>query len=470
VLRNLKSNYFFIFILLTLLFNSVFFNKYLMPLNWLLIGGLVIIIMIGSFIHFNIKWISINAKEFQKKIFTLSLLVNLISLFFIYLLCYLYNGTFFEPGAADSINYHETSSLLAKNYSNGNYNFEQYLDVRDYSDYGYFWFLSYVYYIFGPYTLIARLFNVIFFALTVKSVYKITEITYDTSIAKTAALITAFSPSLLFFIGVNLKEIVMIFILVSAVLSASKILILQDNNPKNYFLLILSIISLFLFRTVLGMVFIASFLIFYVLNIKLKKKIHKILSVLGTLVSISLVVYYLNSIGIISTILEVFGQSESQTDAELNDKISRGAGGGLSVQKVLVVPLLFVSVLIAPFATLVFLDEQVEIAWLFSGNLIKNILVFFALFGIWFSFKYFRKQTSLIISILFSYCIVLAVSAQTTSSRYQLVTIPFLNIFVAFGIHKLNSRQSKLFIPYLFFIFLAIFAWNYFKLSIRNLI
>ena len=186
--------------------------------------------------------------------------------------------------------------------------------------------------------------------------------------------------------------------------------------------------------------------------------------------SLTFVIYYLDSIGITQKVIETFDQSETQTDAELADKVSKGGSGGLSIKKALVVPLLFISVLTAPFSTLVFLDEQVETVWLYPGAMMKNILVFYAFFGIWFSFKHLLKQSSLILLILVGNLIVLAVSAQSTSIRYQLVVLPFINIFIAYGMNNLKTNRKSSWYIYLCLMFFAIFAWNYFKLSIRNLV
>ena len=468
--KSFKINTVFIFIGALILFNAVYFFEYLMPLHWLIINAIVIIFSILSFYKINIRWKEIDRKLFGKKLFKLSLIINLISLGFVYLLCYLYNGTFFEPGAADSVSYHTTGGVLAKNFGNGNYSLVQYLDVRDYSDYGYNVFLGTIYFIFGPYTLVARLFNVLFLTLTVNSIFKLTEIIYDLKIAKTASLLTAFTPLLLFFVGVNLKESVMIFLLVAATLFSVSILVANENSTKNFMFLVLSVILLFFFRTVLGVVFVSSFFVFYLVNLQAKNNSVRFFSIIGVFACIIVILFFLDDIGVTKNILRVYDHYDSQTDVELSDKISRSSGVGLSVQKVLVIPLLFISVLIAPFSTMVFLDNQVQIAWLSSGNLMKNIFAFYAIFGLWYSIKHFRKKAAIIICIIIGYSLVIAISAQSTSTRFQLVSLPFLNIFTAVGLHKLQEDKIKYWHIYLFVIFIAIFAWNYFKLSIRNLI
>jgi hypothetical protein len=435
-----------------------------------LIGAIVFLLLFYGIFHFNTKWANFSSSHFISKLIPLSFTINISALAFVYLICYLYDGSFFEPNAADSVLYHQHGIDLANNFKNADFNVSNYLNDNDYSDFGYNVFLGIIYWLIGPYTLVARIFNAVFLTLTVKAIFQITEIIFDLKTAKTAALISVFSPYLLFFVGVNLKESFMIYILMLANLQSVKILITQNNNYKNYILLIASVLCLFFLRTVLGMVFCVSFAIFYYMNTTFNKNIYKIAALIGLLLSATFIANYLNSIGITEKVISTFDQSNSQTDAELSDKISKGGSGGLSVKTTIVIPLLFVSVLVAPFSTLVLLDEQIEIAWLFPGGLTKNILVFFAFTGLWNSFKYLRIKSALILSCLFLYLIVIAVSAQSTSMRYQLVALPFIHIFIAFGLQSFNPSRKNLWHIYLLVIFFTIVAWNYFKLSIRNLI
>jgi hypothetical protein len=248
------------------------------------------------------------------------------------------------------------------------------------------------------------------------------------------------------------------------------IILNNKNKLSRYVLFIAFTLSLFFFRTVLGVVFLFSFILYYMVNLAFKKNLHRVISLIGLFFSIIVVIYYMSKIGLTDKIIETFGQSNSQTDSEITDKVSKGGGGGLNLQKVLIVPLLFVAVLIAPFPSIVFLDEQVESAWLFPGCIIKNIIIFFAAYGMWLSLKYVRKKSTLILSVLLSYSFIIAVAAQTTSPRYQLVSMPFLHIFCAVGLHNYTPQKKTIWAIYLLAVFIAIFSWNYFKLSIRGLI
>jgi len=76
----------------------------------------------------------------------------------------------------------------------------------------------------------------------------------------------------------------------------------------------------------------------------------------------------------------------------------------------------------------------------------------------------------LILAILIGYSLVISVAAQSTSIRYQLVSLPFINILAAYGLTKYSPKLKTLWFFYLLFIFISIISWNYFKLSIRGLI
>jgi hypothetical protein len=470
MLQGIKLSTVIIFIFFVLAANCFFFYEHMMPFHWILYGALALIICVTAIFNLNLKWVNLSYKEFIRKITRASLTVNFISIGFVYLACYMFDGSSFEPRAGDSILYHEHGVDLSKRFTDLNFDVKSYLTDNDYSDYGYNVFLGFIYSIFGPYTLVARIINCIFLTFTVVNVFRLTEIIYDLKTAKIAALFTAFSPLLLFFAGVNLKETVMIYLLMHACYIAANIIIRNQNKLSQYLILVLFIILLFFFRTVLGMVFLFSFVFYYLVNMSFKKNSYKVMSVAGLFVALLVVVYYIDKIGFSQKILETFDQSNSQTDAELADKISKGGSSGLSMQRALIVPLLFISVLLAPFSTIVFLDDQVESAWLFSGCLMKNIFVLFALFAVWKAIRRFDKKAMLILSVLILYSLVLSVAAQSTSIRYQLVSLPFIHVFCAAGISNFSWNKRALWLVYLLGMFLAIISWNYFKLSIRGLI
>src|SRR6476661_3108770 len=102
MLQQIKLSTVVIFIFAVLAFNCFLFSEFMMPLHWLLTGAVALIICITGIFSFSQKWAHIDRRDFIKRITRLSLVTNLISIGFVYLICYTYDGTFFEPRAADS--------------------------------------------------------------------------------------------------------------------------------------------------------------------------------------------------------------------------------------------------------------------------------------------------------------------------------------------------------------------------------
>jgi hypothetical protein len=440
-----------------------------MPLYWITIGFFVFYASFALFFHYRSKFSSLESKVFTNKLFKLSFTTNIIVVILLYILFYLYNGTAFEPEAADSLVYQEHGVDLSKRFKAGNFNISGYLSDSDYSDFGYNVFLGITYSLFGTNPLTGRFLNALLGAFMVVTIYKTSKVLTNDSIAKTSSLLLTFAPFSLFYIGVTMKETLMIFILIQATYYGIKI-----NNPsisKKTDALSLGIytILLFFFRTPLAMAFISSLFIYIYLGLKNKKSVFKFLTILSMILSFALIVFFVSKLGLSSKMSEIIDQSSSQYDAELNEKIKSGGKFGLSIDKAAIVPFITISVLAAPFSTFTLVDNQDLIAWLLPACLSKNLLIFFALFGIWYSIKKQLRSHSIILAITFSYQIILAVSAVSTSGRYQLVTLPFLCIFMGIGLHEFKPNNKNAWLIFLFLMLLIIVGWNYFKLSIRQL-
>jgi 4-amino-4-deoxy-L-arabinose transferase-like glycosyltransferase len=440
-----------------------------MPVHWLVFGFFAVVISFGLFEYFNSRFSRVESKVIVKKLFKISLATNVFTVLLLYLLFRLYNGTEFEPEAADSLNYDEHGKVLSEMFRNGDFDIKKYLYDSDYSDYGYNVFLGIIYSIFGPYALVGRLANALIGALMVVTLYRATELLTDKNTAKTSALLLTFAPFSLFYVSVNMKEILMIYILLQATYYLIKITKVSLSNKLDSVLLGFYTILLFFFRTPLAMAFILSMFVYIYLGLQNKTSLYKLISVLSFIVSFAVILVFISKLGLSSQISEIIDQSSGQYDAELNEKMKSGGRFGLSLDKAAIIPVIFISVLAAPFTTFTLVDNQDLIAWLLPGCLSKNILVFFALIGILNSIKHNFRAHSLILGITVSYQLILAVSAVSTSGRYQLVTLPFLCFFMAIGIEKYHPKKTNLFLLYLFAMFLVIIGWNYFKLSIRQM-
>jgi hypothetical protein len=108
-----------------------------------------------------------------------------------------------------------------------------------------------------------------------------------------------------------------------------------------------------------------------------------------------------------------------------------------------------------------------------GGNFVKNILSFFtiaSMFILLFSGDW-RKYV-LPLALLCGYLIVLVFSSFAQSERFHLPILPFSLMFAAYGISKMNEVWwIKKYYPYwCALMFIAVVAWNWFKLAGRGMI
>ena len=100
----------------------------------------------------------------------------------------------------------------------------------------------------------------------------------------------------------------------------------------------------------------------------------------------------------------------------------------------------------------------------------RNSLYFFVFLGLYRAVKLRNRETIFILSFSIIYIVILAISGISFQDRFQILSLPFLIVFMSDGIIADHKRKKQQWILYLGFIFLAIFMWNVFKLSNRGLL
>lgn len=125
--------------------------------------------------------------------------------------------------------------------------------------------------------------------------------------------------------------------------------------------------------------------------------------------------------------------------------------------------------LIVPLPTLVYIADQPNAMMLAGAYFTRNVYAFFVFIAL---FALYRKKKLrehvLLLSVIFSYIFVLASSGFALSERFHLPLIPFLLILAAYGVSQMNRKNTKYFVPYLFFVSLLIIGWNLFKIVGRS--
>jgi hypothetical protein len=93
---------------------------------------------------------------------------------------------------------------------------------------------------------------------------------------------------------------------------------------------------------------------------------------------------------------------------------------------------------------------------------------------VWLAFFFIFKEQKwrkhiLIGSFFVGYLLIIALSGFAHSERFHLPALPCYIIIASYGISTLRRRHIRYFTMYLFLLFVAIMAWNWFKLAGRGM-
>lgn len=126
-----------------------------------------------------------------------------------------------------------------------------------------------------------------------------------------------------------------------------------------------------------------------------------------------------------------------------------------------------------PFPTMVrpFDDQDLQ-QMLNGGNFIKNIMSFFSIFAVVMLFLSGKWRDHLLpLSMMVGYLIVLTMSSFAHSERFHQPAMPFEFMFAAYGlsIALTKSKYKRWFMYWCGIMFIAVIAWNWFKLAGRGM-
>ncbi len=450
-------------VIITFYLNYVYFFDNLVPVGFIA-GGFIIIISyfwgVNNLIH---AWNKLHDKAFIHQLFVCSLISRVFSVIFLYFFFEWQTGQPFEYNAVDSHFYHETAVKIASHFSNADFRISNYTAGIKFSDLGFNIYLGIIYTIFGPSLIISRIIGAILSAFTVVYIYKITKnIDANSLSAKIAGISAMILPNFLIYLGTQLKETVMIFMVVAVLLLIIKILKYEQRTLINFTLLLSLLFALFTFRTVLASVTLSSCVLYGFFGHPFR---NRITNIVVTFIILTAFIFILINSEIGTEITEnVVKASTSQTE-NLQFRAERDYGNKFAL--LAGAPLFFSIVFIAPFPSYISVPFQ-EYIWLFiGGNFIRNIYAFFTIAGIFYCIRHNFRNTSLLLFYAIGYLLVLAKSPFAISERFHLPAVPALLIFSAIGLTYYSPLLKKYFTWYLAFICLLIFLWNYIKLTGR---
>ena len=452
--------------LLALITISLVFNDYALQLKWVLWGmGEVLFFFVLTTLFYP-RWKNDDPKRFQRKVFWTAFGIRAL---YAFLICYYYyyqTGKAFEYNVADGIWYHRTGVHLSRAVRQGYIRYVfQYLRAytMGFSDQGYTLWLTLIYTIFGPNLLTPRLFKALMSAYLCIVVYKLGTRTFGERTGRLAAVMCAFMPILVQICGLHTKEMEMIFLSLLALERMDYLIRSKKYTAWNIAFPILLTGLTFGFRTIVGMCLIFAFLVFIMLSPnELVGKKGKIISV--SAIVLVFFVFLLTGIGNEMRIIYRL------RFVDLNVKTEKYEALGFKHAELAHSKYLAPGAFVLPLAPMV--EESPEHNKMIHGSTyVKNFLAFFAMLAIVVAFRQKKwRDFSLIGAYELSYLAIIMLSFAANMERYHQPAIPLLVLMAAYAMTHLRRKDLILFYVYCGMLYVALFVWNWLKLSARGLV
>ena len=414
-----------------------------------------------------------KSKAFEKKLFQTGFWIRAAYVTFIYFFYRVMTGQPHEFQAADSLSYIELAGDWALYIDNDRFwpVFRESLE-HSFSDTGYPLAITPFIYLsgadFGIFIILIA--NAFIGAYTAIVIYRIVSRSMSETTARLAAIFCMLHPVLICYAGLTLKEVLMTYLVVLFIDLCDRLL-----RNKRYSLGTIAPVvavggSLFLFRTVLGLIaFMALFFALVMISGRIVSFGKKI--ILGAMViGILLMSVSDNIMREINQIREtdVLGQQQTSLSKRYGTEGGRKAGNSLAkyAGTAVFAPLIFT----IPFPTMVQVEEQEDMRLIHGGNWMRNVMsglvilamVMLLLTGDW-------RQYTLPLAMLLGYLLMLTFTEFAHSLRFHIPVMPFEMLFAAYAITNMRKKHKRWYVLWCIFTIATCFAWNWFKLAGRGL-
>lgn len=463
--------------MLALLTCSFLFSSYSLTWYWVLFG----IVEVVGFFYFShkltLEWRQLSVKRFESNIFRVSLVIRLVYVLFSYWFYYEMTGTEFDINAGDVLYYDAFAKYLSNCINHGEFNLLSLaysFGNETLSDSGYVIYLSIVYFISDNSTLFVRFLKAVWSAWTVLLIYKLAYRNFRDSTARISAILCMLMPNLIYYCGLHLKEIEMVFLVVLFAERADYILRKGKLTIGPTIALMLIPLAMFTIRTALAAVMIMAFCTTLLLgNSRVVSKSKRIMLIAFMALFGGIVILGETRIG--GDVREMLQKGGSQQESNMEWRAQRKDSMGRSQKfaryagAAVFAPMIFT----IPFPTMVETEGQENQKMIHGGNFDKNITSFFTIFSIFILlFSGDWRKYVLLASIMGGYLVVLVFSNFAQSERFHLPSVPFAMMFAAYGISifRTKRRYQKWFSYWCVLMFAADVVWNWFKLAGRGMI
>lgn len=434
----------------------------MMGLDFLVIGIVWVLLFFVLSMQFTRKWCAIDEKKFKRKLFWTALGLRVVWVIFSYIFFTIKTGLPFEFGSSDALGYHNEALWFREIGWQGA---SDYLSRRSMADTGYVTYLYLLYSVTGGSIIVTRIIKALLSAWMCLLVYNLAKRNMGEEAGRMAGIFCCLMPNLIMYCGLHLKETEMIFLTVAALERADSMMRDKKLNFWKMVVTVALVLSLFLFRTVLGATTAFAILTALVFSSN---------ALMGRWNRVVLVSWAIIALGVMaggSIATETMSVWESRSEnqaAKRNYQVYKGIKWAKYATGSVMAPIMFV----LPFPTMVDVDQQYNQQLMNGGNYIRNFMGIFVLIALYYSVLVLKnwRDLSMLWAFVVSYLGVICMSGFSNSERFLLPGLPFLLIFAAYGVTLLNSRNFRWVKVWYWVVPLMVIGWAVFKLGSRGIL
>ncbi len=440
---------------------SIIFINHMMKFDFLIIGIAWILLFFLLSVRYTRKWADIPEKNYIRKLFFTALTFRIVWVLFSYIYYFIKTGLPFEFGSSDALAYHDAAIWMKEI---GWSQTMDYLSTKSIADSGYPIYLTILYTIFGDSVLIVRILKAVLGAWSCVLLYKLASRNVGEEAGRMAGIFCCLMPNLIMYCGLHLKEIEMIFLTIAALERADNLLRSKVTFWK-VLLLAALIISLFTFRTVLGVTVI------FAIGTSLVFSSSTMMSSWNRVVLITwaIIAIMVMAGGTIANEAQSLWEHRSENQTAKRDwQVRKGVEWAKYATGTVMAPMMFV----LPFPTMVDVDEQYNQQLIHAGNFVKNFMGIFVIIAVFDAILRRKnwRDLSLLGSFVISYLGVICMSGFANSERFLLPGLPFLLIMAAYGISILDKSYFKWVKLWYWVVPVMVIGWAVFKLGSRGIL
>lgn len=457
--------------ILALVCCSVLYSRHAMNWYWWLFG----LIEVCGFFYFSNylskAWAKVRTKTFENNVFWTAFLIRAVVMLFLYWFHNEMTGQPFMFHAADSIGYHEEARWMAESIRSGHFNSYlayKFAEGNGVSDAGYPMYLGFIYLLTDDSIIVVRLLKSIWSALSCILIYRLGKRNFGEHVGRLAAILMMLEPHFSIYGGMHLKETEMVFVMLLFLERADALLRNRNFKFSTISVVVVLLASLFTFRTVLGLTGVFALVLALLLS---SKRVISLGKRIVFLLVFGITALYFAGGRIMSEVETVWerkddNQSKRISVVERTQSLAKYAGSAVFA------PMIFT----IPFPTMVETEGQETSRMLHGGLVVKNFMSFFcilALSSLLFPLLQGRNtwRNNILIGVfLIAYLLILVFSAFAHADRFHMPALALEMLFMAYGVSLFRVPRFKRWYKYwVVIMFIAIIAWNWFKLAGRGL-